>query len=211
MIHAFPDKLAYSRGIRETSDLELLQELIPGSTHVEKTCEKQDKAGVDYLAHLRRGAVLKIDAKTREAGASRWWKHGEPELALEVWSVVPSEWTDGKPGWTLDESKEVDLILYTFESEDSNEVFLVSFDMLRIAFVRFFHEWKTDYKVKPQDSGNWESRAIFVPASVVLAGISAVSRYRGEREVRHETPQEASDEELTVEWWQEQLEEMEVE
>lgn len=178
MIHDFTETLAFSRGIREASDLEMLEELIPGCTGVTKTCEAQDRAGVDYLATLRRNAVLKIDAKTRKPGASRYWHHGEPELALEVWSVVPSHWTDGKPGWTLDESKEVDLILYTFEPEDSNEVFLLSFDMLRIAFVRFFHEWRAEYGIKPQDSGNWKSRAIFVPASVVLDAITQVSRYR---------------------------------
>ncbi len=178
MIHDFHGKLAYSRGIREASDLEMLEDLIPGCIGVEKTCTREDKAGVDYRAYLRRGTVLRIDAKTREAGASRWWEYGEPELALEVWSVVPSFFTDGKPGWTLDESKEVDLILFTFDSADSNEVFLVSFDMLRIAFVRFFHEWKREYREKVQDSGRWKSTAVFVPASVVLEGISAVSRYQ---------------------------------
>ncbi len=177
MIRAFAETLAYSRGIRETSDLALIGELIPGCVGVEKTGVEEDKAGVDYYAYLRRDTCLKIDAKTRRPGAAQHWKWGEPELALEVWSVVPSFYTDGKPGWTLDESKDVDLILYTFDPTDSDEVFLLSFGMLRIAFVRFFHEWKDVYKIKPQDSGQWKSRAIFVPASVVIDAISQVSRY----------------------------------
>ncbi len=47
-----------------------------------------DKHGVDYIATLRKGAEVYVDAKTRRAGCSRWWRNGE-EVAIEKWSIMP--------------------------------------------------------------------------------------------------------------------------
>lgn len=171
-------KLAYSRGIRETTDIATIRAMLPGCQDITKTTITQDRAGIDYVATLRGGAQVLIDAKTREPGASRWWT-GEPELALEIWSVMPGGRYNvprecAKAGWTLSERTSVDLILYTFDPQDSGAAFLLSFQLLRTAFVRNFAFWTTErYKVGRQDSLSWESTAVFVPVSVVLAAITS--------------------------------------
>ncbi len=178
-IHNFHEKYTFSRGEREKSDVHFIEKVLDGCVDVRKTDELEDKAGVDYVATLRRGAEVTIDAKRRKRGESKWWKHGEPELALEDWSVMPSLWGE-KIGWTLDESKECDLILYLFHPDDSKEGFLFGFQMLRLAFRKNYRAWKDDFDHKEQKSSGagdaaWKSSAVFVPVSVVLKAILDVS------------------------------------
>ncbi len=172
MTHDFGEKLAFSLGARESFDMELLRQVIPGCVIVEKTDAETDKAGIDYVATLRRGAKVNIDAKAREKGASRFWKNGEPELALEKWSVCPTESVKGKAGWTLSENSGADMILYTFDPEDSRDFYLLPFQHLRMAFVRNIMSWQSQYPAKRQNSGGWQSEAVFVPASVVLRAVT---------------------------------------
>lgn len=180
--YTFDDRLAFSRGIREQCDIATLRGMIPGSRTVVKTNGQMDRAGVDYIVTLWRGAELLVDGKAREGGCSRFWRDG-PEVALEAWSVcadgkygiVPSE---SKPGWTLSTANPVDLILFTFDPIDCDEVFLISFPLLRIAFYTHYKEWRRQYRPRRQDSGQWESECIFVPIGTVLMAIQGVSRGR---------------------------------
>lgn len=173
MTHDFNAKLSFSLGEREKFDLDVLKAAIYGCVHVEKTDEQTDRQGADYVATLRKGAKILIDAKAREKGASRYWKHGEPELALEKWSVLPTDKNQGKAGWTLNESSIVDLILYTFDPSDSKMFYLLPFQHLRVAFIKNYGKWQKQYLVKRQSSKQWQSEAVFVPASVVLQAIAA--------------------------------------
>lgn len=171
MTHDFQKKLQLSLGEHQEFDLELLKNSIAGCVSVEKTDATTDKTGIDYVATLRRGSQVYIDAKTRAKGARWFWKRGEPEFALEIWSAMPTGTNPGKVGWTLDESSPVDLILYTFDPSDCKQFYLLPFQLLRMAFVKHFSDWKQEYLVKTQKSNGWTSQAVFVPASVVLDAI----------------------------------------
>ena len=169
--HDFDQKLQFSFGEREKFDICLLKDAICGCVSVEKTDEAMDRAGVDYVATLRKGAKVLIDAKARERGASRFWQNGEPELALEKWSVVRSADCEGKAGWTLSEKNQADMILYTFDPADSKMFYLLPFQHLRMAFIHNMSSWQEKYHTKRQNSGSWQSEAVFVPASVVLDAV----------------------------------------
>lgn len=140
---------------------------------------QQDRTGIDYFARLRGGAALKVDVKSRQAGARRWWKEG-PELALEDWSVIPggkysTPRDRAKIGWTINEASATDLVLYTFNPSDCNDVFLLPFQHLRIAAQTYARRWLRWYEWKLQDSQRWESSALFVPVPVVLDAIRDIS------------------------------------
>ena len=171
--HDFSENLAYSKGVREQTDVATIQRLIAGCVRVEKTCEAQDRAGVDYIATLRRGAKVLIDAKTRKAGCGRHWREG-PELALETYSVLPENGIEGKVGWTLCEAKDVDYIFFTFDPADTREVFLYPFQLLRMAFRKNLPRWREKYKLDVQDSGGWRSQCVFVPESVAWRSVRDV-------------------------------------
>ena len=179
-IYDFGERLGFSRGKREDTDLLSLKKLIPGCICVEKTDITTDKKGIDYIATLRRGSIISIDAKTREKGCSKFWKDG-PELAPEIWSVMPggkygTRPDNAKAGWTLSESSLVEYIYATFNPEDCDEVFLLPFQLYRIAFRRRLKAWTQNYKVAIQDSGSWESKCVFVPADIVISAISEEMR-----------------------------------
>ena len=175
MSYNFKERLAFSKGNRQESDLDTIKSILDGCQSVVPACAELDKKGVDYVATLRRGAEVFIDAKTRQRGCSRFWR-GEPEVAIELWSVMPGGKygvTCGKTGWTLDEAKITDAVLYTFDRSDCQTAFLLPFQHLRMAARRMIRTWFNRFKVDIQDSGTWESQAVFVPISEVLAAIKS--------------------------------------
>ncbi len=182
--YSFREQLARSKARRQDSDIDTLRLMFPRSARVSKTTAAEDRAGVDYHIILRRGARLLVDAKSREQGCARWW-NGSPELALEIWSVKPGGLyrtppAQQKTGWTLDESSDVDLILFTFDGADHEYAYVRSLPLLREVFRRHAREWQARYKTDIQCSryGNlrWQSECVFVPLPVVDDAIRQVSR-----------------------------------
>lgn len=169
--HSFISKLEFSMGRSMDNDIERIKAAFYKCARVEKTNTDIDKTGVDYYAVLESGVVINIDAKARERGASRYWANGEPELAIETWSVYKS-----KPGWTFSLKSDVDYILYSFDSTDADKYYLLPFQLLRNAAIANYRKWESQFPEKSQysydDGRKWESRCIFVPASVVLDAIT---------------------------------------
>jgi hypothetical protein len=184
MIHEFSERLEFSKGARKTSDVETIRSLLPGCVSVLQSSVEMDKRGVDYIATLRRGAEVLIDAKAREKGCSRYWR-GEPEVAIEIWSVMPTGKygkREGKAGWTFDESKITDAILYTYDPIDCDTAYFFPFQHLRMAAIRNISEWIKKFGSKTQDSGYWQSSAVFVPVGIVIEAIQStyvVSQFIG--------------------------------
>lgn len=182
MIYDFDERLEFSMGIRKTSDMDTIMALLDGCCSVSPyDCGGNDN-GIDYIATLRRGTKVNIDVKTRELGCSRFWKNKEPELAIEIWSVMPggaflTPVHSAKAGWTLDESKSTDLVLYTFNANDSNMAFLLPFQSLRMAARKTICDWMSRFKVDIQSSRRgalqWQSQAVFVPADAVISAVQA--------------------------------------
>ena len=170
-VHKFDNRFSFSLGERERVDIEAIKQNIAGCRFVEKTDEKTDRKGIDYIATLRGGSKVNIDAKARDKGCSNYWREG-PELALETWSVIPEKGKNGKTGWTLSESSEVDLILFTFDPTDSKMFYLIPFQHLRMAFRKNCNNWMKVYKVDRQQSDSWRSECVFVPANKVIKAIN---------------------------------------
>ena len=153
-------------------DKDLIVDVIPGCANVVKTKPNVDKLGVDYIAVLKDGSEVTIDAKTRRPGSSKFWKSGEPELCLERYSVVEQK----KIGWLFKSSTiHPDYILYTFDRNDTDKFYLIPYLLLRKAAWKYWRSWATRYGVKqqPNDSyGGYTSDAVFVPASMVISAVS---------------------------------------
>lgn len=175
MTYVFSEMLAVSKGQRKHTDTATIQSMLDGCTEVRAATLSLDIRGVDYIARLRGGSDVYIDAKTRQRGCSKYWG-AEPDLAIELWSVKPTATCQGKPGWTLDEAKLTDLILYTWDPADTVETYLLPFQLLRVAARRNIRRWMEEYKRDIQDSGQWQSEAVFVPASEVISAIQKCMR-----------------------------------
>lgn len=179
MIHdyGFDDNLAYAEGSRKVDVLSTIRSLLVGCGDLRLATRDEQRKGIDFVAALRGGATVYIDEKTRRPGAARFWK-GEPDLALETLSVLEQNIV----GWTLSESKETDLILYTYDPADTEVCYLVAFQPLRLAFRRNQYHWISEYGRNGQptrqstDAGRYHSESVYVPASVVLDAIRRESR-----------------------------------
>ena len=171
--YAFKERLDWSKGNAGANDAETIMTLLSGCALVEAASKELDKKGIDFVATLRRGATVNIDVKRREKGVSRYWK-GEPELTLEQWSVCPSETHTGVVGWTLDERKQTDYVLYVFDKSDCELAFLLPFQLLRMAFRRNNKTWRDHFRVGRCSTENrYETESVFVAASCVVDAISA--------------------------------------
>lgn len=182
--YEFFDKLNYSFEVTSKFDMEVLKQVIPNCRDVRKSSMERDKFGIDYIATLKGGSEVYIDGKTREVGTSKWWKYGEPELALETWSVCPGGKYNTpnnlkKPGWSWDSSKLSDLILYTFHPSDTSNAYILPFQHIRMAVHKYMREWIAKYGMKTQETEingfRYESQAVFIPASVLVEAISDMS------------------------------------
>lgn len=173
----FRDCFEYSIGNREIFDISLLREYMPRGATIEKTKKDLDKLGVDYVITMKDGSTLTVDAKTRKPGASKYWR-GEPELALERYSVVEQKIV----GW-LFKSSDVhpDYILYTFDAKDTKNFYFIPYALLRKAAFTNWRLWESRYGIKaqPNDShGGYTSDALFVPASIVVDAVSETMKGR---------------------------------
>lgn len=173
----FKERLAFSLKSNGRRFEQMILDVIPGVVDVEKTTYELDRSGIDYIAHLRRGAEVFIDLKLRDKGCSKFWRNGE-ELALETWSVMPENGSLGKVGWTLDEAKRTHYTLHAFDPSDSDSVFILPFQLLRKAFLAKRTKWESLYRKAPQQSATWKSECIFIPATVVLAAINEAMNHK---------------------------------
>lgn len=172
----FGQMLEFSKGIAADTVEQTIVQMLPGCTSCAKSTIVDDKTGIDYWAVLNGGVEVGIDLKLRQAGCSRYWKHG-PELALETWSVMPDRQHVGRKGWTLDETKTTDYTLHIFDKRDTDVAYLMPFQALRIAFQMNHTEWKKSFRVAEQDSGRWKSQCVFVPVSVVWESMQMTSQH----------------------------------
>lgn len=171
----FHERLEWSKGKRRESTPDTIKAMLDGCVEVRESTRAEEKVGVDFVATLRGGAMVLIDEKRRDQGAKRNWRHDQPELALEVWSVVPDDSHKGVAGWTLSESKQTDLVLFTFA--EIEECYLLPFQHLRMAFRRNLASWRSFCSSKDQcTEGRYYSRAVFVPVDLVIDAIVEVSR-----------------------------------
>ena len=161
-MNLWQDKLSFSQS-KIDLDMRLIKNYFPRCVNVKKTDIETDKQGIDYIATLDDGAKIFIDAKTREKGAKRFWKHGVPEIALEIYSNTEEK----KLGWTLSGSTKAHYILYTFDAAGSDKFYIFPFQILRKVFFENGKCWIEKYGKKLQESDSWHSQAVFVPDCVV--------------------------------------------
>ncbi len=182
----FHERLEWSHAQGDVVAPPIIKAMIPSCESVTKTDKQTDRDGADYIARLKGGRELRIDMKLREKGCSEYWKKTAsdeliPEVVIERWNVIPSDLHPGKIGWSLDPTKNTDLVLFVFDPSDTLCCFLVPFHHLRGAFIADGVRWLRDYgplheqETKRCGENGYKSACLFVPAAEVLAGCARVS------------------------------------
>lgn len=141
-----------------------------------KTDVELDKTGIDYIVVLKSNVKIGVDVKTRTKGCSKYWKNGA-EFALEVWSQrYQGAITErDKKGWTLDEKKQCDYVMFKFDKTDCDLVYVLPFQQLRKAFQKNIKPWINSYRHEwqRQRTAEYKSACVFVPASVVCEAVKS--------------------------------------
>lgn len=165
----FREQLAMSHGEESSGDVcDVLTTKIPGAIKVSKANERDDRSGTDYWIEHVRGAPISVDCKVRTTDPIQ--KYRKDDLFLETWSVVEAK----RPGWTLDESKRTDYILWWFTP--TKRWVLIPFHQLCYSFRKRVGEWTARFPVKTQrtnDRGRvWHSEAVVVPRQEIFDAIN---------------------------------------
>ena len=159
----FAEQLEWANGFKDAGIAQILKARIPACYDVQKADEASDRSGTDYWALRHDLPPLSIDCKVRRLDPID--KYGEDDLALETWSVKGRS-----PGWTRDETKRTDYILWFWTTSGRFE--LVPFPPLCKAFSLYWERWSAEYGPHEQNSGRWQSECVFVPRDVIKAKIA---------------------------------------
>jgi hypothetical protein len=169
----FDEKLAASKCKQaQEDDIACIRSMLNHIEEITPANDDEDKSGIDYIVRLIGGREITVDVKTREQGCSRYWKRktskgsAMPELAIET--IAGRGGKSEKIGWTLDHKKETDLILYRWHNSDCSHCFMICFHTLRMTAERMIKDWKATFRETTQRNPQWISRALFVPADIVL-------------------------------------------
>lgn len=145
---------------------DILMGNIPSATTAVRAGTRDDRRGTDWWVNTQSGSQLSVDAKVRSQDYSL---RGYDDLALETWSVIENE----KVGWTLDETKRTDYVLWLWTK--TGRWALVPFAMLQGVFKREHKAWVQQYGAHQQRTawrgGHYHSECVFVPRREVWAAI----------------------------------------
>jgi hypothetical protein len=142
---------------------------IPGAISARKASVSDDRRGTDWWVLLASGGDISVDCKVRETDWSARKHNPADDLALETWSVVERQ----KIGWTLDETKRTDYVLWLWR--DTGRWALVPFRLLLGVFKDLHLQWGNQFQRSRQKtfygSTQYHSECVFVPRREIWAAI----------------------------------------
>jgi hypothetical protein len=167
--YGFREKLDESNQIILERQMRAIEVFFSAANKIEPVTDVNlDKMGCDVIVHYPNGSHWFIDRKMRIKGCSRYWELGTPDIAPEIWSVVPEKGMAGVPGWTLDMSKQTDWVVCAYHPADTRMCYCIDFNQYRDFFIRKKDDLvRAKYQTAFQDSGSWRSQCMFLPITVL--------------------------------------------
>ena len=174
MIHSFNDDFRFSN-TAAAYDLVIraCKAELPDCIGVKRASHAEDKAGVDFWAHMLDGSRIGIDLKLRRKDYGA--QNGKPlDCVVELDCA-------GSHGW-LNKAGGAELIL--FAASDTGRYFMVAANDLRVAVITGLPRWVAAGKVhelqttskwdKGQDGRQWKSKAVAIGSDLILRQIQAL-------------------------------------
>lgn len=186
MRSSFLQQLNFSEDIvLENSLVTHLTEIIPAATGVVKSVTSDDRNGTDYWIQ-RENHLPPISVDVKHRSFDPLIKFGTDDACIETTSVYTGEpngkWKDdhrAKVGWTLDESKRTDLIIYTWPATDTDRRYwILYFPLLCRASQLHWRTWAEQYGEKPAQNETYLTLSIYPPRTVIEAAIKELQQLR---------------------------------
>lgn len=186
--HDFRERLEFSEGIALTDEmLRTVYQSIPAAKSMEKASTDDDRNGTDYWIHRHHGLPsISIDLKNREFCPIE--RFNSDDACIETTSVYrgPNRrpWLDChryKPGWTIDQKKRTDLVVYTWphSADLLNDVgmryWILYFPHLCEAANRNWREWSARFCERPAVNSGYLTLSVYVPRVVIAKAIKEIT------------------------------------
>jgi hypothetical protein len=137
----------------------VLKRIFPNSPVIWNVSEGND-SGIDLIVE-----DYAIDVKYRKSDCQ---KYGDDDICLEVYSVVEKK----KIGWTLDDTKSTDWVLWIWGDTQRHE--FLPFQELKQAFKMHGKKWLKKYGEQIQVNNGYKSLSVYVPRNEVHSAIEAL-------------------------------------
>lgn len=158
-------------------------EHVPAATRWRKATQHEDKHGTDYWIDRKHGMPpVSIDLKNREFCPIE--RFGSDDVCIETTSVYSgpgkAPFTENcrtKPGWTVDETKRTDLLVYTWPhpadlfGAPRLRYWILYFPFLCSASQKYWRQWAETFKERATPNKGYQTLNIYVPRIVVAAAI----------------------------------------
>jgi len=180
-VYSFDERYEYSnRSSIELGVIDYLLKAIPNCVGIKRAEKDDDRRGIDYWL-LRNGAKpIAVDMKHYSFDPIA--RYGVDSICIETTSVYTGPnappWLDEyriKPGWTVDATKETDLIVYTFPQVDGSRRFWIAyFPALCYVAQRYWRNWAQEYGEYAAQNVGYATLSVHPPRKVV---VSAMEQY----------------------------------
>ena len=174
MIHDFLERLHFSEGVELGEGiLRHLLDTIPGSVKITRSSRGEDLKGTDYWIVRDNLQPISIDVKHRDFCPIE--RFGSDDACIETTSVyrgpTNQKWRDEyrlRPGWTIDQEKRTDLLVYTWPSKSGGRRFWVLyFPHLCRAAQKNWRAWASQYGEKAAANKGYVTLSVYPPRSVI--------------------------------------------
>lgn len=178
MSYDFAERLEFSRGIDCHFGIQRhLLDSIPGAEGMVRARSQDDRNGVDYWINRCNGRPLSLDFKHRSFDPID--RFGSDDICIETCSVYHgtprppfSDEQRYKIGWTLNEQKRTDLIVYTWPANGERRRFWIAyFPHLCAASQRHADDWTAAFGERVTPNRGYVTLNVYVPRSDVEAAI----------------------------------------
>lgn len=165
-MHDFHERLNFSEGVELNQNiLRHIYEMIPGAIDLERADKRDDKNGTDYWIRREHGLPnVSIDMKNREFCPIE--RFNRDDACIETCSVFQNG-ERRKIGWSLDESKRTDLIVYTWPNPKGRRFWIVWFPLLCQAARLNWEEWKKKFPERPAPNDGYQTLSIYPLRKVI--------------------------------------------
>lgn len=180
--HDFLKCLNDSKGVELGADVEeLLLRMIPGSVTVKRATNKEDREGTDLWILRRKLPAVSVDLKVRTFDPIE--RFGSDDACIETTSVYSGKhsppWEDRfreKVGWTLNETKRTDLVLYTWPTKNGLRFWAMYFPWLCVAAKKHWRHWVEKYKERPAKNKGYLTLNVYPPRKEIAQAVGNVMR-----------------------------------
>lgn len=171
-IHDLRERLDFSEGIEIEEDIVIaMRRIIPGCERIIRANTSEDRQGTDYWAIRKRYTGhpplrwISFDVKHRSYCPIEKWK--SDDACIEYCSVHRNGECQS-PGWTIDERKRTDYIVYTWPyGVNGRRYWIVPYHPLNIAAQINLGQWMQIYKTGKADNEGYVTLSVYPPRRVI--------------------------------------------